>query len=190
MKLHLFLLLSLFAIVSACSSTQPQPAPGQLTFAGQQISPPGGWAFLADGVDGRRTRGVQFTRHGTGLDLVWIAISLKPGDRLVEASADSQDGPVWDGKPTPDTLGSFLEETLSALGYYGFSDPLTAVQVDGSWSPQTPFSVRTGRGLVYNGEFRTRIEGDRLDLALWLAEAEIYAPRVEADASGILTQLN
>ena len=121
------------------------------------------------------------------LDQVWIAADLKPGQRLVEASADTQDGPAWAEGENP---GDFLAGSLAALGYYGFADNGAPLEGAADWGPASAFTVRTGRGLAYRGEVRARLRGDRLDLVLWSAEAEVYAGRIETEAHAMLASLD
>ena len=153
--------------------------------------PAPGWALIPDALDGRRTRGQRLTRYGVDLDQVWLATGLKPGQRLVEASADTQDGPAWGEGENPDDVGAFLADSLAAIGYHGCTlegAPLTEPQAD--WGPATDFTAHTGRGLAYRGQVRIRLRGGRLDLVLWMAEADIYAGRVEDGAKSMLTSLN
>lgn len=190
MRAHLATgLIALFVVVlTACTSLAPQPAPPELDLpGGGQMTVPAGWALLPDGQDGRRTRGARLTRYGVGLDQVWIAADLKPGQRLVEASADTQDGPAWAEGENP---GDFLAGSLAALGYYGFADNGAPLEGAADWGPASAFTVRTGRGLAYRGEVRARLRGDRLDLVLWSAEAEVYAGRIETEAHAMLASLD
>ncbi len=185
-------LIALFtAILAACTNLAPQPAPPELdlTGGGQMTLAPD-WALLPDGQDGRRTRGERLTRYGVGLDQIWVAADMKPGQRLVEASADTQDGPVWAEAGSADNPSEFLAGSLAALGYYGFSEDGTPLEANTDWGPTSAFTVRTGRGLAYRGEVRARLRGERLDLALWLAEADIYAERIETEAHAMLASLD
>ncbi|MEO0816195.1 MAG: hypothetical protein AAFX86_02700 [Pseudomonadota bacterium] len=145
----------------------------------------GAWSHFPDALDGRTTRGQHLTRHGLALDRVWVVSGLRPGQRLVEASAETHDGPIWQGE----VLQKHIEGSLWALGYGGVSWSSSPSPGPGNWGPMTNFEALTDRGLSYQGAMRARLVNDRLDLVIWIAEAGVYAPRTQADAYAMLAGL-
>ncbi|MEO0784231.1 MAG: hypothetical protein AAFY10_00930 [Pseudomonadota bacterium] len=140
---------------------------------------------MEDRVDGRTTRGDHLTRFGLALDRLWSVGDIKSGQRIVEASAETQDGPVWGGA---DVKG-FVEGSLWALGYGGVSWRSAPDAPPGPWGAAVSFETLTDRGHTYRGMLRARRRGDRLDLVLWIAEESLYAPLTEADAQAMLSGL-
>ncbi|MEM9738602.1 MAG: hypothetical protein AAF829_01945 [Pseudomonadota bacterium] len=131
------------------------------------------------------TRGQHLTQHGLALDRVWVISDLRPGKRIVEASAGTNDGPPWTGT----AIQPFLEGSLWALGYGGVSwrdPPHLGLE---QWGTTSAFETVTDRGLTYRGAMRARLIDERLDLVIWIAEAEVYAPRIEVHASAMLKRL-
>ena len=179
---------SLVLCLAACASEpERELAPGYLQ---STFTPPfsvlGEWSHVADDADGRATRGQHLTRHGLSLDRVWILSGVRPGQRIVEASAPTADGPEWAGNE----LKGLVEGSLWALGYGGVGWQDTPVSRQGKWGPLVAFNTVTERGLDYRGALRARRKGDELDLVVWIAEAGVYAPRTETDATAMLQRLD
>lgn len=186
------LLLTLLLTVAACVSSPLQTIPSVLAVSDDiRLEPVGIWSDLSDAAAGQRMRGYRLTRYGEDIDQFWLTGELRTGQRLVEAGADSQDGPVFEPPIQVGDLETFLSASFAALGYYNLQWPEGVSQsMPGSWSPARLFTLRTGRGLEFRGEMRWRVRRDRLDLALWFAESRVYAPRIEVDASAMLAQLH
>lgn len=182
------LAIGLIMCMGACAS-QPEGdlAPGYLQ---STYTPPfsvlGDWTHLRDSADGRATRGQHLTRHGLSLDRVWVIPDVRPGQRIVEASELTRDGPEW----SAGDLKGFMEGSLWALGYGGVSWQDMPAAGNGDWGPLVAFNTVTDRGLAYRGALRARIKASGLDLVVWCAEAGVYAPRTEADALAMLERLD
>ncbi|MEM1104920.1 MAG: hypothetical protein AAGH87_00910 [Pseudomonadota bacterium] len=183
---RLTLLLALAAGVAGCASAPAGPAPETLV-AGQGVALPvvGEWTHFADGADGRATRGEHLTRFGLSLDRVWLVSGLRQGQRLVEASAASEEGSPYGAG----NAKGLVESSLWALGYGGVGWALEPRAGQGAWGPVAAFDTVTDRGLRFRGGVRLRRRGEALDLALWIAEARVYAPQVEGDAQAMLDGL-
>lgn len=180
--------LALLLGASACASQpEAEPAPRYLQ---STYSPPfaviGEWSHLEGVGSGVPASGHHLTRHGFKLDRVWIISDLRPGQRLVEASAQSQDGPAWSGRD----LKGLVEGSLWALGYGGVGWQGTAEATQGAWGPTAAFQTLTDRGLTYEGALRARLDGDALDLVIWVSEERLYAPLTKDDAFSMLNRLD
>ena len=180
-------LASLALLLAGCATPQaPDISPSILKFEAQApLSIRGNWALLEGEHDGRRTRGRHLTRHGEMLDRVWLVEGVRTGQRLVEASEDTRDGPPYSGRDLQD----LVQGSLWALGYGGVAWDSPPDAGGGVWGVRARFITVNDDGLEYSGAMRARQRGDRLDLAIWIAESGVYAPRIEADADAILDQL-
>lgn len=170
--------------VPACASAPVALAPAQIEIAGQTASLSGPFTRLpASPV----YQGKRLTRLGHEVDLIWIIEGARPGQRLVEASADTADGPVLDALEG-DLPSGFILETLKAAGY-GHGDPSGPVQLSPLWSPGESFRLATPSGLSYVAEVRTREREGRLDLVIAVAVESPVASAIRADQSALLSSL-
>ncbi|MCI4644528.1 MAG: hypothetical protein MRY64_07075 [Hyphomonadaceae bacterium] len=192
MNLHSFgIMLLLMAVLAGCATSNLQTADRPLSLAGgTEITPVGAWSHIPDLGFGPNLPGKRLTRHGVLLDQVWVISGLAPGQRLISAGPDSQDGPIWPGNVSTTSVTNLLEGSLSALGYYSMAcEPACLPLAPDKWSGITHFTCWTDQGLEFRGAFRYRHHDDELDLVLWMAEARVYAPRIEPDAAAMLAQL-
>ncbi|MEM6667544.1 MAG: hypothetical protein AAF638_14220 [Pseudomonadota bacterium] len=183
------LLLILALGLAACATPAAAPAPPQLDLGnGFTVTPKGDWTLLPDGLDGGRSRGEWLTRYGTELDFVWVVEGLSPGQRAIEASAYTYDGPEWHADLGPDT---FIAGSLSALGYYdvsiGAGSPVTA----GNWAGSSAtWTGRSNQDVDVSGAAHWRLQGDRLTFVITMAADPVYKARVEADQAATVATLN
>lgn len=187
----------LLASLLACAPVAmavPEMAPAQIALGdGDMLEVVGDWTLLAPGSDGARTRGTRLTRHGAGLDKVWIIEGLRPGQAIVEASFDTRDGPkLSDARPFGETQAAML-----LAGSYTALNWMASGTVDVSALPPShAFEIQVradltdalGNARVTRALARQGEDG-RVDLIIIAAEASLYWPRIEADALAMLAAL-
>lgn len=182
MKCGVFLAAPL--LLAACATPRPSPAPTKIELAGGlSVSPIGTWTHITDAHDGPITKGDWLTRFGTELDFVWIVSDLKRGERLIEASFATYEGPVW----TSD-VPALLNGSLAAFGMYDMSfSPAVAAPFAGSPGETVNWAGQSRDGAALSGTAYWRIENGQLDLAITMAADSVYRSRVGADQSATLS---
>lgn len=167
--------------LAACTSAAPRLAGPTISIGGAETLPlPGAWTRLQDGPV---HRGERLTRLGSQMDLIWLAEGLRPGQRIVEASLETRDGPFLEAIDGA-SVEAFALASLQAAGY-GYAAPGDTVDlVDGKWSLVGEHALRTHSGLTHVARLNARQRGERIDLLIFVtldAPASVQVARDMAE---------